>query len=320
MKGVVRFWRDLFSHQVVVTASLFLVILFFLGLSTPTFLSPNNLASVARNFSWLAIVSLGQSIVIIVGGIDLSVGATMALSGLVAAHFMQAGLPVPLGVLIGLLVGIAVGAINGVMVARVRLPAFIVTLGTMSIARGLAYALTQGWSITNLPPAFLRLGQAEIIMGPWAVPFPFLIALGIALLIWLLLRHTVMGGNIFALSSGERALLVSGVDVGRLKVAVYTLCGLLAAVSGLLIAARLGVAAPAAAVGYEVDVVAATVIGGTSLFGGIGSTVGVLLGAAITQMLYNGLVLLGYASYWQTAAIGALILLAILLDYWRRRR
>lgn len=320
MKGVARLWRDLFGHQVIITASLFLAIFIFLGLSTPTFLNPNNLASLARNFSWLAIVSLGQSIVIIVGGIDLSVGATMALSGLVAAHYMQAGLPVPLGILIGLLVGIAVGWINGIMVARVRLPAFIVTLGTMSIARGLAYALTRGWSITNLPPAFLRLGQAEIFIGPWAVPFPFLIALGIALLIWLLLHHTVMGDNIFAMSSGERALLVSGVDVGRLKVAVYTLCGLLAAVGGLLIAARLGVAAPAAAVGYEVDVVAATVIGGTSLFGGIGSTVGVLLGAAITQMLYNGLILLGYASYWQPAAIGAMILLAILLDYWRRRR
>ena len=212
------------------------------------------------------------------------------------------------------------GGINGILVARIRLPAFVVTLGTMSIARGVAYGLTKGWSVTNLPEAFLRLGQADIGAGPVSIPLPFLIALGVALLARLLLNHTVIGGDIYAMSSGERALLVSGVNVVRLKVVVYTLCGLLAAIGGLMITARLGVAAPAAAVGYEVDVVAAAVIGGTSLFGGLGSILGVLLGAAIIQMLYNGLVLLGYPSYWQTAAIGAMILMAILLDYWRRRR
>jgi ribose transport system permease protein len=152
------------------------------------------------------------------------------------------------------------------------------------------------------------------------VPLPFLITLGVALVVMLLLRHTVLGSDIYTMSSGERALLVSGVNVVGLKVVVYTLCGLLAAIGGMMIAARLGVAAPTAAIGYEVDAVAAAVIGGASLFGGVGSTLGVLLGAAVTQMLYNGLVLLGYPSYWQTAAIGAMILLSILLDYWRRRR
>lgn len=315
-----RVWHGLINGQLFIALGLFLVVFVFLSLSTATFLSPNNLASLARNLAWLAIVSFGQSMVIIVGGIDLSVGATMALAGLVAARCMQVGIAVPLAIATGLLVGGIMGWLNGTMVARIRLPAFIVTLGTMNIARGLAYGLTQGWSITNLPESFLRLGQSEALIGPWAVPLPFLITLGLALLIWLLLRHTVLGSDIFAMSSGERALLVSGVDVTALKVVVYTLCGLLAAIGGLLIAARLGVAAPAAAVGYEVDVVAATVIGGTSLFGGVGSPLGVLLGAAIIQMLYNGLVLLDYPAYWQTAAIGAMILMAILLDYWHRRR
>lgn len=314
-----RFWSNLIDGQLFIALVIFPVVFAFLSLSTTTFLNPNNLANLARNLAWLAIVSFGQSMVIIVGGIDLSVGATMALAGLVAARCMQVGIMVPLAIAAGLLVGGIMGGLNGIMVAHVRLPAFVVTLGTMSIARGLAYGLTKGWSVTNLPESFLRLGQSEAAIGPWTVPLPFLITLGLALLIWLLLRHTILGNNIFAMSSGERALLVSGVNVIGLKVMVYTLCGLLAAIGGLLIAARLGVAAPAAAVGYEVDVVAATVIGGTSLFGGVGSTLGVLLGAAIIQMLYNGLVLLDLPAYWQTAAVGTIILMAILLDYWRRR-
>ncbi len=315
-----RPWKRLVSEQLFISVTLCLIVFAFLSLNTATFLSRNNMASLARNFSWLAIVAFGQSLVIIIGGIDLSVGATMALAGLAAAQGMQWGLPIPLAILLGLLVGGVMGWINGMLIARIRLPAFIATLGTMSIARGGAFGLTQGWSITNLPETFLRLGQADVTLGPLSLSMPFVIALLIALLVWLLLRHTVLGADIYAMSSGERALRATGVNVVRLKVVVYTLCGLLAAIGGLLITARLGVAAPAAAVGYEVDVVAAAVIGGTSLFGGVGSTMGVLLGAAIIQMLNNGLVLLGLPTYWQTAAIGAMILMSILLDYWRRRQ
>ena len=315
-----KLWKRVVSQQLFVSVSLCLIVFIFLSLNTATFLSRNNLASLARNFSWLAIVAFGQSLVIIIGGIDLSVGATMALAGLAAVQGMQWGLPIPLAVLLGLLVGGLMGWTNGTLVARIRLPAFIATLGTMSIARGGAFGLTQGWSITNLPETFLRLGQADMPLGPLSLPAPFVIALGVALTVWLLLRHTVLGADIYAMSSGERALRASGVNVVQLKVVVYTLCGVLAAIGGLLITARLGVAAPAAAVGYEVDVVAAAVIGGTSLFGGVGSTMGVLLGAAIIQMLNNGLVLLGLPTYWQTAAIGAMILMSILLDYWRRRQ
>ena len=314
MRGQLR------TSQSFIALVIFLLVFITLSLSTTTFLSPNSLASLARNFSWLAVVALGESMVIIIGGIDLSVAATMALAGLVSGFCMQVGWPVPLAIGAGLLVGVLMGVLNGVLVARVRLQPFIVTLGTMSIARGVAFGLSKGWSVTNMPEAFLRLGQADAALGPWLIPLPFMIALGVALLVRLLLGHTVIGGDIYALSRGERALLISGVNVIRLKVVVYTLCGLLAAIGGLLITARLGVAAPAAAIGYEVDVVAAAVIGGTSLFGGVGSVLGVLLGAAIIQMLYSGLVLLGYPAYWQTAAIGALILMAILLDYWRHRR
>jgi ribose transport system permease protein len=189
----------------------------------------------------------------------------------------------------------------------------------MSIARGVAFSLTGGWPVRDLPVGFRMLGQYDLPVGAWAVPLPIFFVLGIALLVSLLLNGTVMGRYIYTLSSGERALLVSGVNVAHVKVLVYTLCGLLAAMGGLLMTARLGVASPTAATGYELDIVTATVIGGTSLFGGVGNTLGVLLGAAIMQMLRNGLVLLGFPSYWQTLSIGAMILVAILLDYWRRR-
>jgi ribose transport system permease protein len=258
--------------------------------------------------------------VIIIGGIDLSVGATMALAGLIAALCMQIGLPVVPALLLGVLTGGVVGWINGTIVARVRLPAFIVTLGTMSIARGVAFGLTGGWPVRGLPSTFRYLGQHDLPVAGLSIPLPFLVMLGMALLVSLLLNQTVVGRYIYSMSGGERALLASGVNATKVKLLVYTLCGLLAAVAGLLMTARLGVAAPTAAGSYEIDIIAAAVIGGTSLFGGVGSTLGVLLGAAIMQMLRNGLVLLGFPAHWQTLGIGAMILLAILLDYWRRRR
>lgn len=315
-----RLRQGLIDRQLFITVFLFLLVLISLSLNSDVFLQPKNLANLSRSFAWLAIVAFGQSLVIIIGGIDLSVGATMALAGLLAGRCMQLGLPVALAILVGVLVGAVIGWVNGILVARFRLPAFAVTLGTMGMQRGVAYGLTGGWSITHMPETFLQLGQSDVMLGSWSVPVPLLIALAIALLLSLFLRHTVLGGDIYAMRSGERALLVSGVNVTFLKILVYTLCGVLAAAGGMLLAARLGVAAPGAAVGYEVEAVAAAVIGGVSLFGGVGGILGVCLGAAITQMLNNGLVLLGYPSYLQTLAICALMLMTVLLDYWRRQR
>ncbi len=318
--AVRRAWRRALAHEVFLIGVVFLVVFTFLSLKSETFLTPQNLAGLLRNISWLAIVALGESMVIIIGGIDLSVGATMALAGLLASRSMQLGATVPLAIAIGLSVGLVIGWVNGMLTAHIRLPAFVVTLATMSIARGFAYNLTRGWPVTNLPPQFVRLGQTDLGLGPWILPAPFILALAVALVVKLLLTRTVLGSDVYAVSSGERALLVTGVNVKRLKVLVYTMCGLLAALGGLVFAARLGVAQPTAALGYEVDVVAASVIGGVSLFGGVGTVLGVLLGAGITQMLYNGLVLLGGPSDWQITIIGTAILVAVLLDYWRRKR
>jgi ribose transport system permease protein len=299
---------------------LLLAVGLFLSFRTDTFFTSKNLSNVSRAFSWIAIAAFGQSLVIIIGGIDLSVGAVMALAGLVSALSLQAGLSIPSAIAAGLLTGVLVGWVNGTVISRVKLPAFIVTLGTMSIVRGVIFGLTGGWPVRNLPEQFRALGQYDIPVGSWYLPLPVLVMLGLAVLVSLLLGRTVFGNYIYTLGSSERALRVSGVNSTYVRVLVYALCGMLAAVGGVLLTARLGVAAPTAALGYELDIIAAAIIGGASLFGGTGTIWGVLMGAAIMQMLRNGLVHLGIAAHWQAAAIGTMILIAIFLDYWRRRR
>ena len=315
-----RFWRVTIGRYPVVLLLLMLVVGVLLSLQQQTFFTGPNLLNVARTFSWLAIAAFGESLVIIIGGIDLSVGAVMGLSGLISAQCMQAGLPVLLAVTVGLATGALVGWLNGTIVAHVKLPPFIVTLGTMSVMQGLTHGLSGGWSVTDLPQGFRLLGQSDLPLGPISLPLPFVFVLALAVLVSMLTNRTLLGRYVYALADSEQALRISGIKVAQVKVTTYMLCGLLAATGGLLMTARLGVATPTAATGYELDIIAAAVIGGTSLFGGKGSTLGVLLGAAFMQILRNGLVLLGFPAYWQEAAMGAMVLLAILLDYWRRER
>ena len=313
-------WRTIIGrHQTVALVCLF-VISTFLALRTDTFLTWNNLSNIARQFSWIGIAAFGESMVIIIGGIDLSVGAVMALGGLIGAWCLGVGVPVPLAAAAGVLSGGLIGWLNGTLVGRVRLPPFIVTLGTMRIARGIAFGLTGGWPVRKLPEAFRALGQDDLVLGGLSLPLPFVFTLGLALLVSLLMSKTVLGSYIYTLASSERALLTSGVNVVQLKTLVYTLCGVLAATGGLLMTARLGVAAPTAADGYELDIIAAAIIGGTSLLGGRGSTLGVLVGAAVMQVLRNGLVLLEFSTNWLTAVLGAVTLAFIMLDHRRRRR
>lgn len=313
-------WQVLIRRQELVVLVLLLVVGTILSLQTDTFLTSNNLLNVARSFSWIAIAAFGESMVIIIGGIDLSVGAVMALAGLITAMGLQSRVAVPWAILAGLVTGGLVGWVNGALVGRIRFPPFIVTLGTMSIARGITFGLTGGWPVRSLSQGFRTLGQGDLVLGPWLLPIPLIFMLVTAVLVAFLLENTVLGRYIFTLGNSERALLFAGINLTGIKVLVYTLCGLLTALGGVLMTARLGVAAPTAAIGYELDIIAAAVIGGTSLFGGEGSIWGVLLGAAFMQVLRNGLVLLGFPAYWQSTAIGAMILIALLMDFWRRQR
>lgn len=310
----------LVSRSEIVLLVLLLLIGAALSLRTNTFFTTTNMLNVARQFSWFAIAAFGVSMVIIVGGIDLSVGAVMALAGFVCALAMQAGLPVWLAIVFGLASGGAVGFTNGMIVGRIGLPPFMVTLGTMGIARGITLGITGGEPLRNLPESFTLLGQGALDLGVFAVPLPVIWMAGLGLLVGLMLRYTLLGRYIYTLGSDERSLLAVGVPTARIKELVYTLSGLLAATGGIIMTARLGVAAPTAATGYELDIIAAAVIGGASLFGGEGTVIGVVLGAALMQTVRNGLVQLGAQAHWQVGAIGVMTLIVLLLDYSRRRR
>jgi ribose transport system permease protein len=317
-----RGWSSLIRRQELVIFLLLLLFGIALTFGTSTFFTSTNLINIALGFSWYAIAAFGATMVIIVGGIDLSVGSVMALAGMISALALQAGLPLPAALALGAVCGALVGLVNGVLVGRTGLPPFMVTLGTMGITRGIVLSLTSGAPVSDLPPAFRHLGQKDLLIGSISIPLPIVWMSLLAVLVSLLLHRTVFGRYIYIVGRNERALRVTGISPVKLKIVVYTLSGLLAALAGMIMTARLGVAAPLAANGYELDIIAAAVIGGASLFGGEGTVTGVILGAALIQVIRNGVVLLGLSNQnqWQFVTIGAMILVVLLLDYWRRRR
>lgn len=319
-KPPIQAWHGWSRRQELFVLLLILFVGAYLSLRTDVFLTRANLSNLALYFSWIAIAAVGESLVILIGGIDLSVGAVMALAGLTSALGVRNGLPVPIAIGLGLLTGSLVGWLNGWLVGRMKLPPFIATLATMSVARGTAFGLTGGWPVRDLPPSFLFLGQRSLQLGPVHLPVATLVVFAFAGIVFLLLQYTVAGRYIHTLGRNERALIFAGVKTTPLILFVYTLGGFLAALGGLLMTSNLGVAASTAATGYELDIIAAAIIGGASLRGGQGSIIGVLLGAAFLQVLRNGLVLLGYPVFWQSATIGVMILVALMIDYYRRSR
>lgn len=312
-------WRDLVARPEFGVFLILLVLVVALTTSTDTFLTATNLSNILRAFSWIAISAFGQCMVIITAGIDLSVGSVMAISGLATAMVLVRGVPVPLAVAGGLLTGLIVGLLNGLMITKGKLPPFIATLGSLLMFRGLCYGLTGGWPVRDLPQSFRNLGQIDVNIAGFGIPVPFLFALALAVITSLFLTRTMWGYRIYAVGGNETATRLSGISTDRVKILVYSLCGFLTAVGGILMTARLGVAAPTAANAYELDVIAAVVVGGTSLMGGEGTILGVLLGAAFMQVLRNGLVLWGVSAYWLQAVQGLIIVSAIMLDQLRKR-
>jgi ribose transport system permease protein len=225
-----------------------------------------------------------------------------------------------LAIVAGLACGALIGLCNGALVGLFHLPPFIVTLGMMGLVRGATFGISGGRPVRNLPINFRALGQSDLWIGPVPVPLPLLAMALIGLVAAFFLYRTVLGRYIYVISRDERALQLAGVRTEYIKVVVYTLSGLLAACAGIIMTAWLGVAAPTAAEDYELDIIAAAVIGGTSLFGGEGSVLGVALGALLMQLVRTGMVLFGFPTYWQVGAIGTMILAVVLIDYWRRRR
>jgi ribose transport system permease protein len=288
-----------------------------LAMSSDAFLTTANLFGVMRAFSLTAIMAVGQTIVILTAGIDLSVGSIMGLSGLFTAMMIRDGYPVELAVLAGLLTGSGVGLCNGLMITKLRLPPFIATLGTLSMGRGLMYWITHGWPVTlSFEHPFLSLGQGYV--GP--IPVPVIVMLALYIAAALFLSRTSIGRYIYAVGGNEQAARFSGIRVNSVKVLVYTISGFCCAISGLILLARMVSAQPMAGLGYELPVIAACAIGGTSLMGGEGTILGTLMGAALMGILQNGMVLVGIDTYAQQAVTGAVIVIAVTLDQWRQRR
>ena len=294
-----------------------IVMCVILSIASDKFLTFDNVLSVGRAFSFIAIMAIGECFVIITGGIDLSVSSVFAISGVVCALGIKTyDLPVFIAILLGLAVAMIFGALNGILTTKVKMPPFIVTLGMLSVARGLAYSITGGYPIPNFPVAFKFLGQGYML----GVPFPIIMLILLGIVFTVFLQSTILGRRIFAIGGNEKAAEITGVKVDRVKITVYIISSALAGLAGIMTAARLGVAQSTAGIGYELDTIAAVIIGGASVSGGRGTVVGAILGAAIMGVLKNGLVLLSVSAYWQQTVIGCVVILAVALDRLRYLR
>ncbi|MBV8897021.1 MAG: ABC transporter permease [Acidobacteriaceae bacterium] len=287
-----------------------------LTIATPHFLTVINLSSVARQTAVINIMALGMTLIIITGGIDLSVGSILGISGLFGCMGIHNGLPIPAAIFVGIGTGLLCGLLNGIMITQLRINPFIVTLGTLEAYRGLALVTSKGLPVHGLPDAFSFLGDGNLL----GIPFSLWILAACAVLMHFLLENTKLGRYAFAIGSNSSAAYYAGVPIKFHLTAVYAIAGMLTGLAGMIEASRLMTGQPTAGQGYELQAIAAVVIGGGSLQGGEGSVVGTLIGAFIMGLLSNGSDLLGINPYWQQVVIGAVIIAAVGLDELRKRR
>jgi ribose transport system permease protein len=295
-----------------------LVLLIFMAaliLTTKDFLTFTNLDNLVRQVAVFAILSVGQLFVILTGGIDLSVGSVLGLSGGVTALLLASGTPIALAILVGLLVGLVVGLVNGLLVSRFGLPPFIATLGMLGIARGVVLLLTGAKTIAPLPEGFSAIANGFIL----GLPSLFWILIVVTIVAAFVLGRTVFGRYVYAVGSNAESARLSGVPVSFVLLAVYSISGLLAGFAGVLTTSRLGAGIPTAGTGYELQAIAGAVIGGASLSGAKGRVIGAVLGALIMGLLANGGNLLGIDPFYLQIAIGLLIILAVFFDHLQGR-
>ncbi|MGH9674555.1 MAG: ABC transporter permease [Bryobacteraceae bacterium] len=293
-----------------------IVLVIALSVASPFFLTTTNLSSVVRQTAVINIMALGMTMIIIAGGIDLSVGSMLAISGLLGCMAMERGWPIAAGVGAGVATGLACGFLNGFLTNWLRINPFIVTLGTLGIFRGSALLISNGLPVHRIPAGFSFLGEGTVL----GVPFVLWILLVCGIVVHTILEHTPLGRYAFAIGSNPDAALYAGIPVAFYTTVVYTVGGMLTGLAGMIEASRLMTGQPTAGQGYELQAIAAVVIGGGSLRGGEGSVIGTLVGAFIMGLLANGSDLLGISPYLQQAIIGAIIVLAVAVDELRKRK
>ena len=298
-------------------AGALIVVFIFLSFASPVFLSADNLFNIGAQTAVVAVIAIGMTLVIITAGIDLSVGSVAALAGVLGVMMMsQAGLPVPVAILGGTLVGAICGLVNGLLVSVAGLNPFIATLGMLTVARGLTYIFTNAVAVFGAPNSFRLLGQG--VIGP--IPIPILMIVLVAAAGYVVLARTRLGRYAYAMGSNLEAARLSGIPIRRYLTSVYVISGALAGFGGMIAASRVNSGQPNFGIGLELDVIAAAVIGGASLFGGQGTVVGTLIGAFLIALIRNGAVLLDVNTFYQQVIIGVVIWLAVCWDQYRRRR
>lgn len=289
---------------------------FVLSIISPYFLTSSNILNVLRQVSIIAIVAVGMTMVIITGGIDLSVGSILALSSVFVAILLNKGIPITISIIVGLIVGVIIGFFNSVLItSRIRTPPFIATLATMSIARGLTMVITGGRPIYGLPDKFGFIGGGYL----FGIPVPVIVMLIVVTIGHIFIAYTAEGTYIFAVGGNPEAARLSGVNISKIKILVYSLSGLTSAIAGVILASRLTSVEPLSGSGYELDAIAASVIGGADLMGGEGNLLGTFMGALVMGILRNGLNLLNVSTYWQQVVIGSVIALTVAIGTFKKK-
>ncbi|GAB3506929.1 ABC transporter permease [Emticicia fontis] len=294
----------------------FLAVCITLSLSSPQFLTLSNWLIIFTQVSINALLAFGVTFVIITGGIDLSIGSVVAVSGVAAALLAREdSYPVIVPILGGLFAGLLFGLLNGFLITKSKIAPFIVTLGVMTIGRGLALIISKGRPISNLSESFNFIGGGAIL----GIPFPIIILFVVFIICSIVLKKTIFGRYVYAVGGNQQAAWASGINVNQVKMAVYALCGLLSGLAGILLTSRITTGQPNAGMSFELDAIAASVIGGSSTSGGVGSIQGTLFGVILIGVLNNGLDLLNVSSYYQQVVMGVIIIGAVLLDSWNQK-
>ena len=307
MKNTMKYMSEL------TTVIALIILMAVITIINSNFLTANNLLNLLLQVTSNALIAFGMTFVILTGGIDLSVGSILALSSALTAGLLGSGMPVILAILISLILGCILGMMNGLLISYGKLAPFIVTLATMTIFRGATLVYTNGNPITKgLSDTFLFqfLGQGYIV----GIPFPVIIMFIVFIVLYVLLHKTAFGKSVYAIGGNEKAAYISGVKLNKVKIIIYSISGIMASISGLIITSRLSSAQPTSGASYEMDAIAAVVLGGTSLSGGKGRILGTLIGALIIGVLNNGLNIIGVSAFWQQVVKGVVILIAVLID------
>lgn len=308
---IIRFGKNNISMLIAL-----LGIIVFFSIVSPHFMTRNNGFNVLRQISSNAIVAIGMTFVLLIGGIDLSVGSIIAAINCISISLMVAGIPVPWAVLTGILLGAGIGVINGAVIALLKIPAFIMTLAMMQIARGAAYISTGGKPVRFDNDSFSLIGNGYAGL----VPVPVIIMVICIVIFAFILHKTKFGTRVYAVGGNREAARFSGINIAFIEISVYTICGTLAGIAGIILSSRMLSAQPTSGNGAEMDAIAAVVLGGTSLSGGVGTIAGTIIGALFIGVLNNGLNILGISSYWQEVIKGIVIVVAVLVDVIKNKR